>query len=294
MSDYTPIPVTIISGFLGAGKTSYINKLIANDELSANSIIMVNDFGSINIDFDLIDYADDKILKMQNGCICCTLGGSFAEQLGKALDLQETIANIFVESSGVANPEPIAHVVKMDDRFTLNTVICLLDGSQCLNNMNNTMVADIWHKQIMHAQTIFINRIDKNDTVCVDTIKKINNTAEIIIDDDIPDSHKITHKIIETSPHAPSGDFKSSVQSFAVQFNKEINKQSLEDVLSEYSSCLLRAKGCVKLQNGMREIIQLSGNTISWFAGHTSQSQIVCIGYDSERFTRLKNKILAL
>ena len=72
------IPVTLLTGFLGAGKTTYLNLLLSRDA-PRGSLILVNDFGDVNIDAELIDYRDESILRLTNGCICCTLGGSLAE-----------------------------------------------------------------------------------------------------------------------------------------------------------------------------------------------------------------------
>ena len=74
-----PIPVTLLTGFLGAGKTSYLNARLRRG-IPPGSLILVNDFGDINIDAELIEYRDEQILRLSNGCICCTLGGSLAEQ----------------------------------------------------------------------------------------------------------------------------------------------------------------------------------------------------------------------
>src|SRR5574344_2155367 len=76
------IPVVLLSGFLGAGKTTALNRWIQAG-IEPNSLIIVNDFGQLNIDAELIDYEDEQIIRLQNGCVCCTLGGSMAEKMAE-------------------------------------------------------------------------------------------------------------------------------------------------------------------------------------------------------------------
>ena len=293
------IPTTVISGFLGAGKTSYINGLIADKTLSANSVILVNDFGSINIDYDLIEHSEDKLMKLSNGCICCTLSGMLIEQLAQVLTLSDTIDHLYMEASGIADPVPIAETITLSPDFTLDKVLCLVDVSQIDKYLGDKLVSDAWLKQVRAATDIVLNRLgDISQSDAISRIGEHNKTAHVEVDTHgITHQKKLTHKILETSmtpqSYAPDATFKSSVQSFSVVFQQDIGKQALEDLLVQYQNTLLRAKGTVKIKDdNTTQVIQLSGNSISWWQSPpTSTYQLVCIGYASAGLDELKQKI---
>ena len=294
-----PITTTVITGFLGAGKTSYINALISDKKLSANSVILVNDFGNINVDYDLIEHSDDKLLKMSNGCICCTLSGMLIEQLMQVLTLSDTIDHLYIEASGIADPVPIRDTINMSRDYTMDRVLCLVDVSQIEKYLSDKMVSDAWLKQVRAATHILLNRLDGiNHADAVATLKNYNTTAPIDVDRTGPSQHKkIAHKILQTSqvPQSSGGDdtFKSAVESFSVVFQHAVAKQDLEDLLVQYQNSLLRAKGTVKIaDDNTSQVVQLSGNSLTWWQSPpTTNYQLVCIGYNSPDLETLKQKI---
>ena len=112
-----PLPMIVISGYLGAGKTTLINRLLRAAR-GQRIMVLVNDFGAINIDADLLQRAAEDTLTLTNGCICCTMGADLFLALGDALDRRPRPDLLVIEASGVAHPRNIAEAAKAEpDRF---------------------------------------------------------------------------------------------------------------------------------------------------------------------------------
>src|SRR5690554_5429467 len=161
-TEHRLIPLTVIGGFLGAGKTTYLNSLI-KDGLPKDALIIVNDFGDINIDAALIDYRDDSVIQLSNGCICCTLGGTLAEQLAQALQIHATPGAILIEASGVADPARIADIARISRRLRLAEVVCIIDGSQAWRHAADPLVGNAWQVQLAAADRLLVNRLNPVD-----------------------------------------------------------------------------------------------------------------------------------
>ena len=125
------IPVTIITGFLGAGKTTFLNNIISQNKDTRFAIIE-NEFGEIGIDNELIIGIDDGIFELSNGCICCTLNSELTELLVKLIDRQEDYDHLLIETTGIADPSSVAAAFISDyqvqEHFRLDGIICLVDS----------------------------------------------------------------------------------------------------------------------------------------------------------------------
>ena len=107
-SHQVDIPLSVIGGYLGAGKTTLLNHLLRNSE-GRRYAVLVNDFGSINIDAALIESQDDSVIKLDNGCVCCSLVNGLAETLHRIRQMEPWPEHVIVEASGVADPVRISH-----------------------------------------------------------------------------------------------------------------------------------------------------------------------------------------
>ena len=127
------VPVTLITGFLGAGKTTLLNHLL-HATSGRRVAVMVNDFGAINIDKDLIISETQTTVSLANGCICCTVEGDLIDQLTGLLNMQAgRPEHIVIEASGVSNPTKIANTLRYPifrDRVTIDSILTVVDAEQ--------------------------------------------------------------------------------------------------------------------------------------------------------------------
>src|SRR5271157_2865329 len=126
------VPLTIVTGFLGAGKTTLLNRILTGDH-GLRVGVLVNDFGSINIDAELVVGVDGDVMSLANGCVCCQIRDDLVESVVSLLGRPETIEYILLEASGVADPGGIFMTFSdsnLRDRIRLDSVICVVDADQ--------------------------------------------------------------------------------------------------------------------------------------------------------------------
>src|SRR5665811_1610633 len=133
---HEPIPTTVITGFLGAGKTSLLNTLL-KDPLLTNACVVINEFGEVGIDHLLVEKSDDNIVELAAGCLCCTIRGDLINTLGDLLARRDAgsikaFDRIVIETTGLADLAPVLHALMRDplllSRLRLEGVITVVDG----------------------------------------------------------------------------------------------------------------------------------------------------------------------
>jgi G3E family GTPase len=152
------IPFTIIGGYLGAGKTTLLNNLL-RDSHGLRLAILVNDFGDINIDADLIASHDGETMQLASGCICCTMADGFMMALARLRDQADRFDHIIVEASGVSDPVKVGHVGTAL-RYDLAGVIVLVDAEQIRAKAVNKYVGETVIRQLCGADLLVLNKAD--------------------------------------------------------------------------------------------------------------------------------------
>src|SRR3979409_2626483 len=158
MSD--KVPVTVLTGYLGAGKTTLLNRILCEPHGQKYAVI-VNEFGEIGIDNDLVVGADEEVFEMNNGCICCTVRGDLVRIIDGLMRRKGKFDAIIVETTGLADPAPVAQTFFMDEqigaRTKLDAVITVADARWLSDRLKDAPEAK---NQIAFADVILLNKID--------------------------------------------------------------------------------------------------------------------------------------
>ena len=162
MSD--KIPVTVLTGYLGAGKTTLLNRILTEDHGKRYAVI-VNEFGEIGIDNDLVVGADEDVFEMNNGCVCCTVRGDLIRVVSGLMKRQRpgkpAFDAIIVETTGLADPGPVAQTFFVDDdvkaKTVLDSVTALVDAKHVMARLDDSKEA---REQVAFADRIILNKVD--------------------------------------------------------------------------------------------------------------------------------------
>ncbi|OYW97723.1 MAG: cobalamin biosynthesis protein CobW, partial [Bosea sp. 32-68-6] len=154
------IPVTVLTGYLGAGKTTLLNRILTEDHGKKFAVI-VNEFGEAGIDGDLVVGADEEVFEMNNGCICCTVRGDLIRILDGLMKRKGKFDAIIVETTGLADPAPVAQTFFVDqdvgDATKLDAVITVTDAKWLKDRLKDAPEAK---NQIAFADVIVLNKVD--------------------------------------------------------------------------------------------------------------------------------------
>ena len=184
MENTSQVPVTVLTGFLGAGKTTLLNRILT-EQHGRKYAVIVNEFGEQGIDNDLLVDAHQEVFEMNNGCICCTVRGDLIRILSGLMKRADKLDAIIVETTGLADPAPVAQTFFVDqdvaDRTKLDAIVTVADAVHLSSQLTEHHEAE---EQIAFADVILLNKIDLVDDDGLDRvkdrIKKINPFAKII------------------------------------------------------------------------------------------------------------------
>jgi G3E family GTPase len=177
-----PIPVSVLTGFLGAGKTTLLNALLAQKH-GYKCAIIINEFGAINIDNQLVVGADEEIVELNNGCLCCRVRGDLVKSLANLFQKQKRFDYVLIETTGLADPGPVAQTFNMPElkpKLRLDAIITVVDAKHIEKELNDAPEA---RAQIAFADLILVNKTDlapSTELQRVETrLRKMNPLATI-------------------------------------------------------------------------------------------------------------------
>ncbi|MDQ1500506.1 MAG: hypothetical protein QOI86_3846 [Actinomycetota bacterium] len=190
MSATQRIPVTVLTGFLGSGKTTLLNRILTESHGQRIAVIE-NEFGEIGVDQELVINAEEEIFEMNNGCICCTVRGDLIRILGNLVRRRDRFDRIVVETTGLADPAPVAQTFFVDDdvrdQLRLDAIVTLVDAKHVLAHLDEVKPAGVENEateQVAFADRLVVNKVDLVSDAQLATVERrlrsINAVAEIL------------------------------------------------------------------------------------------------------------------
>jgi G3E family GTPase len=177
------IPVTVLTGFLGSGKTTLLNRILT-EQHGRRIAVIENEFGEVGVDDALVLNAEEEVFEMNNGCICCTVRGDLIRILGALLRRKDRFDAILIETTGLADPAPVAQTFFMDDtlraQLRLDAIVTVVDAKHVLDHLDEVKPDGVENEAV--EQIAFADRVvlNKRDLVAAEQVDRVTRRIRAI------------------------------------------------------------------------------------------------------------------
>ena len=265
------LPVTVIGGYLGSGKTTLVNHLLRHAD-GRRLAILVNEFGDLAIDGDLIEAEGDDLISLAGGCVCCSYGDDLGGALKTLAALTPAPDHVLLEASGVALPSAIAASLSLLSVIQLDAILVMVDAETILNRARDKYMGDTILRQMQDTDLVVINKVDLVDERQLDLVrdwafKNAPNAAHIETSESKISSEVLfgfgsnsnaATKIsigLEHTHHHPEANFKT----WNLDCAEPVDPEEFADSLIDENPNLVRAKGFLKTSDGKMNTLQIVG-----------------------------------
>jgi G3E family GTPase len=294
-------PVTLIGGYLGAGKTTLVNHLLRR-RTGRRIAVLVNDFGELSIDEDLIETRTGGLLRLAGGCMCCSFGSDLMAALLQLRTMLPAPDHILIETSGVALPGAVARMLSLVPGLRLDAVLVLADAQSLRAQADDRYVGELVRQQLAEADLLLLNKIDRVDAQQLGALKDwlagVARGARVL---PCEQSRLAPALLLDTGagfarapPERPSSwplltprvaAAAETFDSISLEFTHAVDVDALACALAAPGMRLLRAKGLLRERDGTTRSLQLVGARVALAASAHARplvGRLVCVGLRGE------------
>ncbi len=278
------LPMTVIGGYLGAGKTTLLNRLLAEDH-GQRIMVMVNDFGAINIDAALIASADGDTITLTNGCVCCTMGADLFMAMGDALDRRPRPDHLVIEASGIADPARIATAARAEPDMTYGGIAVVVDAENWPRLADDPQIGAQIRGQVTVADLLLISKTEGGQPAGLAPRLAALSAAPQI---DLPQCAAVAPLLlggIAPAQTGPKGSAHPAYLGWSHDSNTAMTREALATKLAAAPAALYRIKGLVAAPDGKGRgwEVQVVGRSIEIKPAQApvTRTQLVAIGPQS-------------
>lgn len=284
MSALPRLPLTVIGGYLGAGKTTLLNRLLSEPH-GQKIMVMVNDFGAINIDAALIERADGDTLSLTNGCVCCTMGNDLFMALGDALDRRPRPDHLVIEASGIADPAKIAMAARAEPDMAYGGIAVVVDGENWPKLADDPLIGAQMRGQVQVADVLLVSKtggaLAPNLAMRLAALSRaplldladLPQVAPVLLGGMAPDGVQLGLQGVAADHPAYVG--------WAHEGAERLERPALEALLAARPAGIYRLKGHVLSPDGALEV-HVVGPTIDIKPAQSDSTRMVAIGLASQ------------